>query len=143
MILLYPLGLLWALPFSILGAVLALLTLSKPLGVRGPALILKMGPVARWAFKTFAPGFNVAAYTWGVCVFVMRPLHDKTPGSSLMMVDRALVKHELEHVYQAMRWGPLFPFLYLGSMAVAAAQGKRAYQDCIFERNARKAEVRL
>lgn len=140
MILLYPLGLLWALPFGILGALVSLLTFSWPYTTRGPAVICRMSKFLLWFFPK---SFNVAGFTWSFFIFVRRPLHDKTPGSSLMMVDRALVRHELEHVYQAMRWGPLFPFLYLLSMLVAWLQGKRPYADSVFEIAARKAEAEL
>lgn len=140
------LGHLWAAPFSALGLLLALVTLSRPYTTRGPALVFRMGPVARWAFRTFAPGFNVAAYTWGACIFTRDDLTDRLSRQwggkeDMRQGDARLVRHELEHVYQAMRWGPLFPFLYLASMAIAAARGQRAYADCYFERQARAAEV--
>lgn len=130
-------------PFSLFGALVALLTLSRPYGRRGPALILRAGPGLRWAFDTFSPGFRPIAMTHGVLIFTWRPLGDQNPASSMMLYDRALLRHEMAHVKQAMLWGPIFPFLYLGSMAVAKLQGKRPYADCVFEAAARRAEVEL
>ena len=140
MILLYPLGLIWALPFSLLGLFLALVTLSRPYTTRGPALVFRMGPVMRWAFDLV--GFPAAATTWGCCMFTRDFLIDRLRPIYAAASDKRLVRHELEHVFQAMRWGPLFPFLYLGSMAVSYFQGKSPYRDSYFERKAREAEVR-
>lgn len=149
------LGWLWALPFSLLGGLVALLTLSKPYTTRGPAVVCRMSPLLLWFFPK---DFHVAAFTWGCFVFTRRELVDRDPlhmhviryvsvteptlvgWSPVAHADKRLVRHELEHVYQAMRWGPLFPFLYLGSMLVAKLQGKRSYADCWFEVQARKAE---
>lgn len=141
MILLSVLGHAWAAPFSLLGALVCLLTGSWPYTTRGPAVVCRAGPVIRWLFKVFAPRFNVAAYTWGAFITTFRDLEDRKFSSPAMRVDRALVRHELAHVRQAMVFGPLFPFLYLLSMLVAAVQGKRAYADCWFEVAARRAEV--
>lgn len=129
-------GWLHALSFSLLGAVVALLTLSRPYTTRGPAIVFRAGPGLRWVFRTFAPGFNPAAFTWGACIFFWVELRDTEPFSREGVVSALIVKHELVHVRQAMVFGPLFPVLYLGSMLVAALQGKRAYRDCFFEAQA-------
>lgn len=48
--------------------------------------------------------------------------------------------HEHRHVYQVMRWGPVFPFAYYGHSAWCWLTGRRAYRDNWFERDARAAE---
>jgi hypothetical protein len=142
MIFLLALGWLWAAPFSLLGALLALVTLSKPYAIRGPAVVCRMGPVMRWAFKTFAPRFNVAAVTWSCVIFTWHDLKDRDTLTGYDADrDRLTIRHELVHVRQAMIFGPLFPVLYLGSMLVAWAQGGRAYRDCWFERQAYREEL--
>jgi hypothetical protein len=45
-------------------------------------------------------------------------------------------KHERVHVRQYERWGPLMLPIYLGSSLLCWLQGKRAYRDNIFEREA-------
>lgn len=137
MILLNALGWFWAAPFSILGLLIGLLTGSLPYTTRGGAVICRMSKFLLWFFPK---DFHVAAFTWGWVIFTRRDLEDRKPSMN-GATDRRLVRHEMEHVRQAMRWGPLFPLLYLGSMAVAEAQGKRPYADCYFERAARRAEV--
>ncbi|MFC7518887.1 hypothetical protein ACFQUU_28150 [Herbaspirillum sp. GCM10030257] len=59
--------------------------------------------------------------------------------SSDGLSSRVLI-HELAHVRQAARWGPLFPFAYLASSAWAAMRGKDAYWHNRFEIAARRAE---
>jgi len=44
--------------------------------------------------------------------------------------------HERVHVRQYERWGPLFPFLYLLSSAVALVRGLDPYRDNRFEQEA-------
>ncbi len=44
--------------------------------------------------------------------------------------------HELVHVRQYERWGPLFLPAYLIASLIALLQGKRAYMDNFFEREA-------
>jgi hypothetical protein len=44
--------------------------------------------------------------------------------------------HERVHVRQCERWGPLFIPVYLIASLIALVQGKRAYMDNVFEREA-------
>jgi hypothetical protein len=44
--------------------------------------------------------------------------------------------HERIHVRQCERWGPLFPFLYLMSSAIALLRGQDPYRDNRFEQEA-------
>jgi hypothetical protein len=134
-------GLLWAAPFGILGALVMLITGSWPYATRGPAIVCRMSRFLLWFFPR---DFNVAAFTWAFFIFTRHDLQDRfSEDPNTWRWHNRLVRHEMEHVYQAMRWGPLFPFLYLGSMAVAAIQGKRAYADCYFEIQANEAEERV
>lgn len=142
MILLLALGWLWALPVTLLGALIALVTLSMPYTVRAPAVIFRAGPVLRWVFRKFAPNFQPAAMTYGGVMFTWFDLQDQALRNFLRAEHRALVRHEMVHVKQAMIFGPLFPVLYLGSMLVAWVQGKQPYRECWFEAQAYRAEVK-
>jgi Zn-dependent protease len=55
--------------------------------------------------------------------------------------DARLVAHELCHVAQARRWGVLFGLAYLWASLRAVMRGQDAYQDNVFEVQARAAEV--
>ncbi len=48
--------------------------------------------------------------------------------------------HELVHVEQALRWGPLFPLVYALASVWARAHGGCAYRDNVFEKAAFAAE---
>jgi hypothetical protein len=48
--------------------------------------------------------------------------------------------HEHVHVRQYQRWGPLFLFAYAGSSLWQFMNGRRAYRDNFFERQAYKIE---
>jgi len=50
--------------------------------------------------------------------------------------------HEVEHVRQWERFGPLYLPLYFGSSALVALRGKRAYWDNGFEVAARERAAR-
>ena len=126
------LGVLWAAPVTAFGILLALpvvLSRGQMQIVRGPTLaVLVRGPVADTMLRRHPFGV-MNAMAIGHVVIAM---HD---GLSA----RVLV-HELAHVRQAERWGPLFPFAYLASSAWAALRGKDAYWHNRFEVAARKAE---
>lgn len=126
------LGVLWAAPVTAFGALLALpvvLFRGRMQIVHGPTFaIVTRGPVADAMLRSHPFGV-MNAMAIGHVVIAM---HD---GLSA----RVLV-HELEHVRQAERWGPLFPFAYLASSAWAALRGKDAYWHNRFEVAARKAE---
>ena len=125
-------GILWALPLSLLGLMLAL-----PIGiVRGhidkvsgavPALLVRgrLGDhlLAR---HPFGP---MAAMAIGHIIIARQ--HGLTPQT---------LAHELAHVRQAARWGALFPFAYLAASTWAVLHGRRAYWHNHFEIAARKAE---
>lgn len=52
-------------------------------------------------------------------------------------IDDATLAHELVHVAQYERWGPLFVPCYLGAAVVAALRGGDLYRDNPFETAAR------
>jgi hypothetical protein len=53
-------------------------------------------------------------------------------------IDDATLAHELVHVAQYERWGPLFVPCYLGASGVAALRGGDVYRDNPFETAARR-----
>ena len=70
---------------------------------------------------------NWLAITIGRTVFAWRALND------------AELEHELEHVRQWRRYGPLFPVVYIAAALRARRAGKSWYRDNRFEEDARKA----
>jgi hypothetical protein len=58
-------------------------------------------------------------------------------------LDGAELEHELAHVRQWQRHGPLFPLAYLAASVSARRAGKRWYHDNRFEEEARKAAARI
>lgn len=71
------------------------------------------------------------AITIGGTIFTWRPL------------TTVELEHELEHVRQWRRHGPLFPVVYLAESLRTRRAGKRWYHDNRFEEDARKAASRL
>lgn len=71
------------------------------------------------------PAFPISAITFGHVVL--------GAGESVLDHCRA---HELVHVRQYERWGPLFPLLYLAASLAALARGREAYAGNAFERQA-------
>lgn len=132
--------LVWFFGFTLLGLLIALLTWSRPYALRFPAVVFRMSPLLKWFFTK--AGFIPAAFTWGCAIFTWHDLQDG-PHDRFRAEWRALVRHELEHAKQALRFGLAFPLLYLGSMLVAWIRGDRAYADCYFEKQANRAEVEL
>jgi hypothetical protein len=126
------LGILWALPLTLLGLLLALpvyVLRGHVQLIRGPTVaILVRGPFADWmlgkhpfgAMSAMALGHIIIAENQGL--------------SSRVLI------HELAHVRQATRWGIFFPFAYLASSAWAAIRGRDAYWHNKFEIAAREEE---
>jgi hypothetical protein len=113
------LGLLWALPGTLLGLLLSLVL--RPCGARwdqGVLWVRVRGFWPRW----------VAAMTLGWVV-----LHTVT-------LTPRLVLHERRHVTQWMVLGPLFLPAYLAACAWAWVRTGQGYRWCWFEVDARKAE---
>jgi hypothetical protein len=62
-------------------------------------------------------------------------------GRDRVSLDRSRA-HELIHVRQVERWGPLFFPAYLAASAWAWLRGRHYYRDNCFEREARRGERR-
>lgn len=84
------------------------------------------GPVAWYMRK-----LGIAAYTLGTVV---------TYRGADLPADARLYRHELEHVLQTMRFGPLMPVAYVASSVWQVVRGRRLYRDNAFEVRARAAE---
>ena len=126
------LGVLWALPLTLIGIALALPTIV----CRGHLYLVRESTPALLVSGPFAD-YLLARHPFGA-MSAMAIGH-------IVIADRqALTKqiltHELAHVGQAARWGIVFPFAYLASSAWAALRGRDAYWHNIFEIAARNAE---
>lgn len=121
---LFFLGYLWALPLTLTGLLLALVTLSPPMFNVDGCVFFKAGVGLRWFHDRFA----VWAFTWGGTCF-WAPDAPTRPD---------VVAHELVHFRQARQWGPLFPLAYLLASANAHFSEGHAYHDNHFEIEARK-----
>lgn len=126
------LGILWALPLTLCGVVMALpamLWRGKLCLVHAPTpALLVSGPAADYLLEhhPFGP---MSAMAIGHIVVAER--HGLTP---------QILTHELAHVRQATHWGILFPFVYLAASGWAVMRGQDAYWHNAFEIAARKAE---
>ena len=108
---------LWAAPWSLLGALLSPF-FRRRVVVRG--VLLAEG--ARWPRRL---GWRYRAITFGHIVL------------SVDELDRSTLDHELVHVRQYERWGPLFIPAYLLASLAAVARGGHHYRDNRFEVAAR------
>jgi hypothetical protein len=126
------LGILWALPLTLFGVILALPILLwrgkvHVVGTPTPALMIS-GPVADYMLDRHPFGAMCAMAIGHVVIAEKRGL---TP---------QVLTHELAHVRQAACWGILFPIVYLAASAWAALHGQDAYWHNVFEVAARRAE---
>ena len=109
-------GYVWAGPNSLVGLVGGLTTRSRPVRWRGVLLFED----ASAGLARFLRWRGFAAITLGHVIVANRPLSDR------------LLAHELEHVAQHERWGPLYsPAYLLGSVL--------GYRRNPFERSASRA----
>jgi hypothetical protein len=120
------LAILWASPYTLLG--LALGGFSVCTGararVRGGVMEFYGGGVT-WLLQRFFFGQGAMAFTLGHTVF----------GQSGAALDISR-PHELIHVRQFERWGPLMGPAYLGCSLVLWLMRRRPYRDNPFERQA-------
>lgn len=107
----------WAAPWSAVGLLLSLFFRSRRVA-RG--VLLAEG--ATWPRRL---GWRYRAVTLGHVVLCVNQADDD------------LMEHELAHVRQFERWGPLFVPAYLIASVAARARGGRAYADNRFEIAAR------
>lgn len=126
------LRLLWAAPLTLFGLLLAFPILAAGGRLRvlhgHASALLADGPLADWLLQRHPLG-PMSAMAVGHVVIA-------APAGLLPRV----LTHELEHVRQAERWGPLFPLLYAGSSAWQWLRGRHLYRDNRFEAAARSAE---
>lgn len=108
----------WAAPASALGLVLAPFFARRRV-VDG--VLVCEG--ARWPRRL---GWRYAAITFGHVVLSVEPVND------------ALMTHEVVHVRQYERWGPLMIPAYLLASVWARLRGGNAYLDNAFEKEARR-----
>ncbi len=100
----------WLSPLSALGHLQAIVGGARFLRFAdGVALYASTG---RGIIGRFFARFPALAYTWGAVVTLER---------ASRAADRRLLAHEMEHVRQGFRWGPLFPAAY----AIGALVGWR------------------
>lgn len=125
-------GIVWALPLTLLGMLLLLPILARGgqlrlISLPTPALLVS-GSLADYLLDHHPYGAMCAMAIGHIVIANQR---DLTP--------RILV-HELAHVRQAACWGIVFPFAYLAASGWALMRGQDAYWHNIFEVAARKAE---
>lgn len=127
------LGILWALPLTLLGALLLML---PTLLLRGridvvmrptPALLVR-GPLADRLLEHHPFG-AMCAMAIGHIVIAQR-----------QGLTARVLTHELAHVRQAAHWGFVFPLVYLAASFWALLHGEDAYWNNHFEIAARRAE---
>ncbi|MGO8744769.1 MAG: hypothetical protein ACLQNE_02150 [Thermoguttaceae bacterium] len=120
------LAMIWALPYTLLGMLLGLVGLCTGgrARIRGRVVEFYGGGV-KWLLQQFFFGEGAMAFTLGHTV--------------LGQTDAALDisrDHELVHVRQYERWGPLMGPAYLGCSLVLWLMRRRPYRDNPFERQA-------
>lgn len=113
----HALRLIWASPASLLGLLLAPFFHRRRI-VKG--VLLCEG--ASWPRRL---GWKFSAITLGHVVLSVDDIGDE------------MMRHELVHVRQYERWGPLMLPAYLGASVAAAARGRHYYRDNRFEIAAR------
>ena len=118
--------LLWASPYSALGCLIGVIGLATGGGARVLDGVVEFhGGFTRWVVRRTPLGDRCSAVTLGHTVI----------GQTLASLDLAH-DHEMVHVRQFERWGPLMGPAYLGASAVVWIAGGRAYLDNPFEREA-------
>lgn len=120
------LGVVWASPYTLIGLVVGGVGLCTGGGARVRGGVIEFyGGAVRWAVRHLPPGPSTQAITLGHTVL----------GQSQAALDHSH-DHEMVHVRQFQRWGPLMgPAYLLASLGVWIAGG-RPYRDNPFERQA-------
>ncbi len=122
-----PLLYLWASPASLLGLIPAMVAIAQGGSARcvGGVLEVHGGIVTAFLRRGLPWGGPAAAMTLGHVVWGRDP--------ECLRVSR---EHERVHVRQYERWGPLFIPAYLLASLIVHWQGRDAYLDNPFEREA-------
>jgi hypothetical protein len=129
------LGAAWALPWTLLGLLLALVTRSRLDRRTGTTLIVSMSVLTEDALRALGRLFGATAFVGWTCGDVVFLRSD-------LLQDERLIRHELRHVQQMHWFGPLFPLVYCAASLVAVARGGHIYRDNRFEIDARRAAER-
>jgi hypothetical protein len=120
------LALVWALPYTLLGLLLGVVGLCTGGRVRIRGRVIEFyGGGVKWLLQQFFFGEGAIALTLGHTI--------------LGQTDAALDishDHEMVHVRQYERWGPLMGPAYLGCSLVLWLTRRKAYHDNPFERQA-------
>lgn len=117
---------LWALPISCVGILFLPFVLSSGGTVSFVSGIIEAeGGILAPILSRICSCFPIDAITVGHVIL----------GCSRESIIRCRV-HERIHVRQFERWGPIFPFLYLASSAIAIMRGRDPYRSNIFEQEA-------
>ena len=117
---------LWASPWTLLGVLLGWAALLTGGGAQRVGRVLEFhGGVLAWLLERAPVIGGASAMTLGHCV-IARTFVD---------LERTR-QHELVHVAQYERWGPLFVPAYLGSSLWLWFRGRHPYWDNPFEREA-------
>jgi hypothetical protein len=129
------LGIIWALPVTLFGLLLAipvLLWRGKAQLIRGRTVaLLVRGPLTDFLLARHPFGAMTAMALGHVVI------------SESQGLSARVLAHELAHVRQAACWGIVFPLAYLASSAWAALRGRDAYWHNHFEIAARRAEKHI
>lgn len=119
---------LWALPGTLLGLLLAALGGWGWAGVVGEERALTFVQRPGWPLSWVLRHYSA---TLGAVVVFLTPTD---------RFNEALIRHEVTHVRQHLRWGPLqFP-VHLALIIAAVLRGGHPYHDNAFEQEARRAE---
>ena len=120
------LAMLWASPYTLLGLVLGAIGLSTGgrARLRGRGVEFYGGGVT-WLLRRFFFGKGATALTLGHTIL----------GQTAATLD-AVREHEMVHVRQFERWGPLMGPAYLGCSLALWLMRRRPYRDNPFEREA-------
>ena len=120
------LAILWAAPWTLLGLLFGLVGIATGGRVQRTGQVVEFhGGAIAWLLQRAPVIGGAAAITFGHTVLA-RTLADLD----------ATRGHELVHVAQYERWGPLFIPAYLGCSAWLWLRGKHPYWDNPFEREA-------
>lgn len=123
--LLFALSVLWASPYSFFGILVGTVGCFTGGSMQRRGIALEFYGGAVKLFLRYCCGPWVSAITFGHTIL----------GQSPELLEGCR-EHEWVHVRQYQRWGPFFGPAYLLSSLIVWCQGKRAYRDNHFEREA-------
>lgn len=122
----------WASPYTLIGLAIGAIGLLTGGSVRRRGPVLEFyGGFVRWLIQRLPTGELTLAMTLGHVLL----------GQTSASLDVAY-RHELVHVRQFERWGPMMGFLYLGSSLLLWLQRRDPYLDNPFEREAYESDRR-